>query len=169
MDKAQLGIVPATGYPSMHSAQMTINAVPHDLPHETADFLEAIDAIELRHPKRRVVAMALMNQPIILMDIRFSAAGGDPGIRIHPLDQYLKVARRQVKIQIELADEIVLAAIDGLISGIKSVHYARTHGTMTAIDSRYNRYPLMQRRVFGQYRRSFVRGTIVYDDPFRRP
>src|ERR1700676_3791745 len=80
MDKAKIGIIPTTGNPATHSAQMTIDTVPHDFPYETADFLETIYAIKLCHPKRRIIAVALINQVAVLSDIRFSAACGDSGI-----------------------------------------------------------------------------------------
>jgi hypothetical protein len=61
MDEAQIGIVPTAGNPPMHSAQMAIDTVPHDFPDETADLLESFHPIELRHPKRGIIAMALVD------------------------------------------------------------------------------------------------------------
>src|SRR6185437_10839800 len=125
----------------MHAAQMAVDSVPHDLSDEAANLLESIRSVELGHSKRGIVAVALVDQAPSLMDIRFSAASGYVRIRVHPLHQDFEVAGRQEEIQIELANEIEGARIDGLISGIEGVYDAGPDRAMTSIRAGDNRYP----------------------------
>ena len=103
MYESKIGFIPTAGNPSMHSTQMAINAIPHHFAYESADRLETIDAIELGHPKRSVVAVTLINQLTVFYDVRFSAAGGYAWVPIHSINQDFEIARRKPQIQIEFA------------------------------------------------------------------
>src|SRR5262249_10375831 len=102
MHETQVRLVPAAGDPTMHPAAMSIDAVPHHLAHEATDRLEAGDPIELDHAKRHVVAVTLVDQLPVFLDIGLPAAGRDAWISRHALHQNLEIARWQTQVEVKL-------------------------------------------------------------------
>src|ERR1043166_4623195 len=73
--EAQLGLVPAAGNPTPHPALMAIDTIPHHLPDEAADLLEALPAVELRHAEGGIIRVALVDQSAIFFHIGLAPAG----------------------------------------------------------------------------------------------
>src|SRR5262252_3223582 len=119
MDKAELRLVPTACDPSVHPATMAIDSVPHHLAHEPADRLEACHPVELGHPKRSVVAVSFIDQPAALLEVRLAAAGRNSRIRSHLRHQNLEIAWRQAKIEVELAEILIIIGIDSTVAGIE--------------------------------------------------
>jgi hypothetical protein len=72
---------------------MAIDAVPHHLAHEPADFVKTGYTVELRHAKRHIVAMSLVDQVTVFLDVGLATARRNVRILRHPLHENLKVTR----------------------------------------------------------------------------
>jgi hypothetical protein len=61
MYKPQFWLVPAARYPAVHSAAMTIDAIPHYFTNKASNLQKASGSVKLRHSKRRLIAMILVS------------------------------------------------------------------------------------------------------------
>ena len=106
--------VDALGDPAEHARAVAVDAVPHHLAHEAADFLEARDPIELGHADRHLVAADLGHQRAVLRmhEPRLARRRADARIALHPLHQDFEVADRQVEIHVELAEVVEVLEVD---------------------------------------------------------
>jgi hypothetical protein len=104
MLEAEVGIVPAHRDPAELAGLVAVDRVPHDLADEAADLLEALPAVELRHPGRHLVAPPLGDEHAGPPHVGLAGTGPDPGVRLHPRDQPRKIAGRQVEVEVELAE-----------------------------------------------------------------
>ena len=73
MNEANGFEIDALGDPAEHAGAVAVDAVPHHLTHEAADFLEAVDPIEFGHADRHLVAADLGHQLAGLADGRTRA------------------------------------------------------------------------------------------------
>src|SRR6267378_3812730 len=167
MDEPQLGLVPAACDPALHAAAMTIDPVPHHLPDETADLLEAGNPIELRHAEGGLVTVALSDQRPLLLEVSLPAARTESGVGHHPLHQDFEIPRRKAQVEIQLAKVVVVVRVDRVVPGVERLYDARADGAAPAIASGHDLDPFVLPRVRGQYLWRLVRGAIVDNDPFR--
>src|SRR5437667_11527474 len=134
MDEANSQLIPTASDPAEHSAAVAVDAIPHDLPHEAADLLETFGAIELDHADGHFIAAGFGDElAIIAAEIGFAGAGADAGILFHSLNEGLEIARRDVEVEIELADVIEVTWIDGFVAGVEGVDDAGADGAAAMV------------------------------------
>ena len=135
VDEPQSLVVHALRHPAQHAAAVAVDAVPHHLPHEAADLPEAGHPVELGHAHRHLVAAHLRDQRAVcgVHEVRLSRGGAEPGLGLHPLHEPLEVARRQVEVQVELAEVVESAEVHGLETGVERLHHARPHAPPAAV------------------------------------
>ncbi|MBA7672865.1 hypothetical protein ES703_81052 [subsurface metagenome] len=113
--------IDALGDPAEHARAVTVDAVPHHLAYEAADFPETVDAVELGHADRHLVAADFGHQcaGLRMNEPGFARRRADPRIAFHPLHQDLEVANRQIEIHVELAQIVEVFETDFVQSGIE--------------------------------------------------
>jgi hypothetical protein len=66
-------------------------------------------------------------------DIGLARAGADPGIGLHPLDQDLEIAGRQVEIEVELAEIGKAVELHRVEPGVERLDHARPDGAVAPV------------------------------------
>src|SRR5262249_18032390 len=114
------------GDPAEHTSAMTVDAVPHDLAHESADLLEADDLVELGHAHRHLVAADLGHQrPALRVHEPWLARGGaDARIALHALHQQLEVPDREFQVHVQLAKVVEVLQTHRLETGVEGLDNA---------------------------------------------
>src|SRR5262245_44446034 len=150
--------IDALSYPAEHAGPVAVDAVPHDLPHEATDLLEARDPIELGHSNRHLVPTDFRHQCAALGVDKPRLAGGraDARIALHPLHQQLEVADWQLQVHVELAYVLEVLEVHRVQAGIERLNDARSHLPTAAIAAPYNAQVRQTADVLFQDDRGFV-------------
>jgi hypothetical protein len=155
--------------PARLPGTMTVQPIPHHLPCKTADIAETRRAIKLGHAHRIFVAARFANQAPGIAKVGLAATGPQARVLLHPLYQRLEVARRQLEIEIELAEIRERMEINPFQPGIKSINNTRANPTLPAIISMNDMDKLVFSRVTIEQIPRAIGRTIVDDDPLLRP
>jgi hypothetical protein len=135
MGEADRLIVPGRCLPPEHAAAVVVNAVPHHLADEASDLTEALDAIELGHARRCIVADAFADQSASrrVLVVGLARARAEARIIFHPPDQDLEVAVGKIEIEVDLAEVVELVEVNGCETGIKSLDDSWPHRACPAV------------------------------------
>ena len=134
MHEAQFGIVPASRDPAEHPAPVAVEPVPHDFPDEPADLQEAIHPVELGGTDGNLVTAALAHKVAVAPAVvRLSAASSHARLGLHALHERFEVTRRQLEIEVQLAEVVELPGVDGVEAGVEGFDHTRAHASPTSI------------------------------------
>src|SRR5690606_10307004 len=113
---AQVLVVERARLPAEHPRPVAVDPVPHHLPDEAADLAKTRDPVELRHAHGHLVAAGLRHELSAdrVVEPGLAGAGPEARIRLHALHQALEIAIRELEIDVELADVVVVLEADRL-------------------------------------------------------
>jgi hypothetical protein len=145
---------------------MAVDPVPHHLRHEPPDLAEAGGAIELRHSHGHLVAAHLGHQGAALGADEVRLAGGrpDPRVRLHALDEQLEIPRREVQVQVQLAQVLESVEVDSLEARAERLDHPRADIAASTVGSAQDPEVGQLRGVLLQDRRRRVGGSVVDHD-----
>jgi len=132
---------------TQHSAPVAIDAIPHNLSHETAGFLETGHPVELRHAQRRLVTFPFRDQSATFFYIALATRRTHTRVLLHAFNQYLEIPFRQTEIQIQLAQVVEITRRDRFVSRVERIDHARSHGAMTPVCTRHDFNPVVCTRI----------------------
>jgi hypothetical protein len=105
---------------------VTVDPVPHQLGNQPSDVAVRRHPPELRHADAVLVAVDLVLEPATPVDVeRLAAHAAQPRVLVHEGEHPGEVAGRQVEVQVELDDEVVVVEVDVRQPGSEGADDAR--------------------------------------------
>jgi hypothetical protein len=169
MLEIEVRVIPADGDPAHLTGLVAIDGVPHDLADKTTNRLKTGYAVEFRHARRHLIAAPFRHELAVHAHVGLARTGADARVLPHPVDQRLEIPRRQVQIEIKLAEIIEVIQLYCVQTGIKRLDDAGPHRAVAAIGFPDHADPVMPGHVLGQDLGGLVGGTVVDDHPERGP
>ncbi len=113
---------------------MTVDTIPHHLPHEAANLLEAFGAIELDHADGHFIATGFADEiSLAVFEVWLSGAGANAGIPLQSFHECFEITRGDVQVEIEFADVFEIAGVDRFVAGVEGINHSRANRAPTAI------------------------------------
>lgn len=166
MVEADFGFIDRRGPPAHHAALVAIDPVPHQLAHEAANLLEAFGAIELGHPDRIFVAAEFGDEATGGWggEIRFARDRAESCVCFHQFDEPFEISGRQVEVEVEFADVLVVKGVELGVPLVERVDHATAELSLAAVFASDHLNVGMFRRILGKDGRGFIRGAVVDDE-----
>jgi hypothetical protein len=98
---------------------------------------------------------------VLDVEVGLPRAGADARLGLHLLHQRLEVRRRQLEVEIELADVVELRGIDRLVAGVEGLDHAAAELAVAAVRPAQHAHEGEARGVLGQDLRRLVPRSVV--------